>query len=43
VTITADGEEVPMRPGDALCVAPETTRQVKNRREWSLFVISGAP
>ena len=42
-TITVEGDNVDMRAGDALHVAPETTRQLRNGDTESLFVIVGAP
>ena len=41
-SIVVDGEVVEMRPGDALRVDSEHTRQIRNGDEESLFVIVGA-
>jgi len=42
-TVTVDDEEVSMEAGDALRIAPESTRQVHNGDDESLFVLAGAP
>ena len=42
-TVVVDGDEVELGPGDALRVAPEATRQVRNGDEESLIVVAGAP
>ena len=43
MTVTVDGEAVEMDPGDALRVAPGSTRLIENGDEESLLVIAGAP
>ncbi|MDZ7851020.1 MAG: cupin domain-containing protein [Halodesulfurarchaeum sp.] len=42
-TVTIDGEEVAMNEGDAVRVAPEATRQIRNGDSESTFVLAGAP
>lgn len=42
-TITVDGDEVALEPGNALRVAPDATRQIQNGDTESTFVIAGAP
>lgn len=43
-TVTIDNrEEVPMEPGDAVRISPETTRRIQNDDEPSTFVLVGAP
>ena len=42
-TVTVDDEDVSMEAGDALRIAPESTRQVHNGEDESLFVLAGAP
>ncbi len=41
-TLTVDGEDVPMEPGDAVRVDPGTARQIHTDDE-SRMVIAGAP
>ncbi|WP_253738843.1 cupin domain-containing protein [Halohasta salina] len=40
--VTVDDEKVPLTAGDALRVDPESTRQIHNGDEESLFVLAGA-
>ncbi|WP_158058138.1 cupin domain-containing protein [Halorussus halophilus] len=42
-TVTVDGEDVAMESGDALRIAPESTRQIHNGDTESRFVLVGAP
>ena len=42
-SVTVDGEEVSMDPGDAVRVPPEATRQLQNGDTQSQFVLTGAP
>ncbi|MFB6071200.1 MAG: cupin domain-containing protein [Halanaeroarchaeum sp.] len=42
-TVTVEGEDVPMAAGDAIRVAPEATRQIRNGETESTFVLAGAP
>lgn len=42
-TVTVDGEEVSMEAGDALRIDPDSTRQIRNGDDESLFVLAGAP
>lgn len=42
-TLTVDGEDVPLSPGDAVRVAPESVRQIHNGDERSRLVVAGAP
>ena len=41
--VTVDDEKVPMEAGDALRVDPDSTRQIHNGDDESLFVLAGAP
>jgi len=41
--VTVDDEKVPMEAGDALRIDPDSTRQIHNGDEESLFVLAGAP
>ena len=42
-TVTVDDEEIEMETGDALRIAPETSRQIRNGDTESTFVLAGAP
>jgi uncharacterized cupin superfamily protein len=42
-TLVIEGEELPMKAGDAVRIAPETTRQIRNGDVESTFVLAGAP
>lgn len=42
-TVTVEGEEVPMEPGDALRLDPDATRRIENGDQQSQFVLVGAP
>jgi quercetin dioxygenase-like cupin family protein len=42
-TLTVDGEDVSLSPGDAVRVAPESVRHIHNGDEHSRLVIAGAP
>ena len=42
-TITVEGEDVSLSPGDALRVDPGASRQIHNGDAESTFVIAGAP
>ncbi|MEF8884407.1 MAG: cupin domain-containing protein [Haloarculaceae archaeon] len=42
-TVTVEGDDVSMDAGDALRVAPEETRQIRNGDGESQFVLVGAP
>lgn len=42
-TITVEGDDVELRPGDAIRVDPDASRQIHNGDEESLFVVAGAP
>ena len=42
-TVTVDGEDVELSTGDALRVAPDERRQIRNGDVESRFVIAGAP
>lgn len=42
-TVTVEGEDVSMDAGDALRVAPEEERQIRNGDGESQFVLVGAP
>jgi mannose-6-phosphate isomerase-like protein (cupin superfamily) len=42
-TVTVDGEDVSLSPGDALRVAPGARRQIHNGDSESTFVVVGAP
>jgi quercetin dioxygenase-like cupin family protein len=42
-TVTVDGEDVEMTDGDALRLAPEEERQIRNGDAESRFVLVGAP
>lgn len=42
-TVTIDGEDVDMEPGDAVRVSPDATRQIRNGDEESTLVLAGAP
>ena len=41
--VTVDDEKVPMTAGDALRIDPDSTRQIHNGDDESLFVLAGAP
>lgn len=42
-TVRVDGEDVPMENGDALWIAPNATRQIRNGDAESAFVLVSAP
>ncbi len=42
-TVVIDDEPVEMTAGDALCIPPEATRQIRNGDEESAFVLVSAP
>ncbi|MFW5918220.1 MAG: cupin domain-containing protein [Haloferacaceae archaeon] len=42
-TVRIDGEDVPVEEGDAVWIAPEATRQIRNDDEESAFVMISAP
>lgn len=42
-TITIDGEDVSMRPGEAIRISPEATRQIENGDAESAFLLISAP
>ncbi|WP_135821589.1 cupin domain-containing protein [Halostella litorea] len=42
-TVTVDGEDVAMEPGDAVRIPPGAERQVSNGDAESTFVLAGAP
>ncbi|AGB17123.1 uncharacterized protein, possibly involved in glyoxylate utilization [Halovivax ruber XH-70] len=42
-TVTVEGEEITMEPGDAIRLAPEETRQIRTGDTTSTFVMAGAP
>lgn len=42
-TVEVEGEEVELSAGDALRIAPEETRQIRNGDAESRFVLVGAP
>ena len=42
-TLVVDDESVELEPGDAVHVAPDATRQIRNGSEESQFVVAGAP
>jgi mannose-6-phosphate isomerase-like protein (cupin superfamily) len=42
-TLHVDGDEVAMDAGDAVRIAPESTRQIENGPRASTFVLVGAP
>lgn len=42
-TVTVDGEEVPLEPGDAIHLPPDAERKITNGDEASTFVLAGAP
>jgi mannose-6-phosphate isomerase-like protein (cupin superfamily) len=42
-TITVEGEDLSLSPGDALRVDPDATRQIHNGDTESRFVVAGAP
>lgn len=42
-TVSVNDEEIEMKPGDALRIAPEATRQIQNGDTESTFVLAGAP
>ncbi len=42
-TVTVDGEDVQLEPGDALRIPAEATRQIQNGDTESTFVLAGAP
>ncbi len=41
--VVIDDETVEMKPGDALWIPPESTRQIRNGDEESAFVLVSAP
>ena len=41
-TLTVDGEDVELEPGDAVRLPPDATRQIRSDEE-STFVLAGAP
>jgi uncharacterized cupin superfamily protein len=43
VLLHVDGDEVALDPGDAVRVAPESTRQLENGPRESTLVVVGAP
>jgi quercetin dioxygenase-like cupin family protein len=42
-TVTVDGDDVSLKAGDALRLAPEEERQIHNGESESRFVLVGAP
>jgi quercetin dioxygenase-like cupin family protein len=42
-TVSVDGEDVEMAAGDALRLAPDERRQIRNGDDPSTFVLAGAP
>ena len=42
-TVTIDGEEISLAPGDAVRVPPGATRQLSNGDTQSQLVLTGAP
>lgn len=42
-TVTVDGEDVAMEPGDALRLPPDATRQIQVGDQPSRLVLAGAP
>ena len=42
-TLHVDGDEVPLDPGDAVRVAPASSRQLENGPRESTLVVAGAP
>ncbi|MFA9427231.1 cupin domain-containing protein [Natronorubrum sp. A-ect3] len=42
-TVVVDDEEVEMGLGDAIWISPESTRQITNSDEESVFVLVSAP
>ena len=42
-TVTVDDEDVPMEAGDAVRLAPDAERQIRNGDAESTFVLVGAP
>jgi len=42
-TVDVDGESVELTAGDALRIAPDARRQIRNGEDESLFVLVGAP
>mgnify|MGYP000465723361 FL=1 len=42
-TVTVDGDDVSLEAGDALRLAPEEERQIRNGETESRFVLVGAP
>jgi len=42
-TVDVDGDSVELTAGDALRIAPDARRQIRNGDEASLFVLVGAP
>ncbi|WP_276253398.1 cupin domain-containing protein [Halomontanus rarus] len=42
-TVVVDGEEISMEPRDALRIAPDTTRRIRNGEAETTFVLAGAP
>lgn len=41
--VSVEGEEIEMKSGDAIRIAPEATRQIRNGDTESTFVLAGAP
>lgn len=41
--VEIDDETIPVEPGDAVWIAPEVTRQIRNGAEESAFVLISAP
>lgn len=42
-TVIVDEDPVPMEAGDAIRIPPESTRQIRNGRAESVFVLVSAP
>lgn len=42
-TVTVDGEDVELNPGDAVRISPDATRQIRNGDAESTLVLAGAP
>lgn len=42
-TVTVDGEDVSLEPGDAIYLPPDAERQIRNGDEASTFVLAGTP
>lgn len=42
-TVTVEGDDVELAAGDALRIAPDATRQIRNGDTESTFVLAGAP